>query len=378
MMKVAEVLNILNKEIIPSVQWKNDPSGLLIGNKDAVVSKILTALNPSLEVAKEAKKKGCNLIVSHHPLFKKPVNSLVEGYYYSDIIRFLIKNDIALISCHTNYDLNINGVSFLLAKEIGLTNVKPLIPIKEIKDIEINELYKICIYCPSESAEKIKTAIDNADGAAIGKYDHCYFSYSGEGNFRPGDGANPYIGKRGKIEKIKEIKIETVVSDWNKDKILKAVKAAHPYEEPVIDFYPLDNNSDNFGLGAIGDLKKKITLKELCKKVSEKLGTDTLRVAVKDEKKKISKIAVCGGSGAGCWIDAYKNGADVFLTSEFNHHLYQEASYYINVIDATHHSTEQFAKKGLKDYLESNIGEETKIEESKNDKDIVKNLSELN
>ena len=115
----------------------------------------------------------------------------------------------------------------------------------------------------------------------------------------------------------------------------------------MIDIYPLENNSDRFGLGAIGELNKKQNLKEFCSLVSEKLGTDNLRIAVKDDKIKIGKVAVCGGSGSSMWKFAYNAGAEVILTSEFNHHLYQEASYYINVIDATHHSTEQFTIDGL-------------------------------
>jgi len=277
-MRVGEVLNILDKKISPSVKWKNDPSGLLVGDKDAEVKAILTALNPTLEVAKEAKKKGCNLIVSHHPLFKKPVNELVEGEYYSDIIRYLIKNDISLISCHTNYDLMSDGVSYLLAEALGLKNIKPLVPVSALDELEN---------------------------------------------------------------------------------------------------YPSDDVSYNFGLGSIGELKKKMSLKEFCSVVSGKLGTDTLRIAVKDMNARIGKVAVCGGSGAESWEFAYKAGADVFITSEFNHHFYQEASHYINVIDATHHSTEQFVKIGLKEYLMKVIRRSVSVFHSETDTDVVISMKQL-
>ena len=277
-MRAGEVLNILDKKISPSVKWKNDPSGLLVGDKDSEVKAILTALNPTLEVAKEAKKKGCNLIVSHHPLFKKPVNGLVEGEYYSDIIRYLIKNDISLISCHTNYDLMSEGVSYLLAEALGLKNIKPLVPVSALNELEN---------------------------------------------------------------------------------------------------YPPDDVSDNFGLGSIGELKKKMSLKEFCSVVSDKLGTDSLRIAAKDMKTRIDKVAVCGGSGAASWEFAFKAGADVFITSEFNHHFYQEAAYYINIVDATHHSTEQFAKIGLKEYLKKVIGGSVSVFYSETDTDVVISLKQL-
>ncbi|MGD9707295.1 MAG: Nif3-like dinuclear metal center hexameric protein [Candidatus Delongbacteria bacterium] len=376
-MEVGEVLNILGKRIIPSVKWKGDPSGLLVGNSHDEVKGILTALNPTLEVAEEAKKLGCSLIVSHHPLFKKPVADLVEGDYYSDIIRFLIKNDISLISCHTNYDLLSTGVSYLLAQELGLKNIRPMVKIKEIKDVEVNELYKIVIYSPVEAAEKIMKAVSEAGGASIGNYDRCFFTSGGEGTFRPGEGTAPYIGKKGRIEKVTETRIETVASAWNKDKVTAAVRKAHPYEEPVIDVYPLDNGSENFGLGAVGDLSKKMSLKDFCGLVSEKLGTQTLRIAVRSSREKISSVALCGGSGAALWKNAVRSGAQVFLTSEFGHHLYQEASKFINIIDATHHATEQFAKKGLKEYIDRNCGKSVTVTESKTDTDIVKSIGEI-
>jgi len=277
-MRVSEVLNILDKKISPSIKWKNDPSGLLVGDKEAEVKAILTALNPTLEVAKEAKKKGCNLIVSHHPLFKKPVNELVEGEYYSDIIRYLIKNDISLISCHTNYDLKSDGVSYLLAEVLGLKNIKPLVPISALNELEN---------------------------------------------------------------------------------------------------YPSDDVSDSFGLGSIGELNREMSLKEFCSIVMDKLGTDTLRIAAKDMKAMIGKAAVCGGNGAESWKFAYKAGADVFLTSEFSHHLYQQASYYISVVDATHHATEQFSMDGLQKSLKKSIGKTLRIFKSEKDNEIIKSLKEL-
>jgi dinuclear metal center YbgI/SA1388 family protein len=375
-MKVSEVLKILNSGIVNSVKWKNDPSGLLIGDGNLTVKGILTALNPTLEVAKEAKEKGCNLIVSHHPLFKNPTGSLVEGDYYSDIIRYMIKNDISLISFHTNYDLAVYGVSYKLAQALGLENIRPLVPVSEIDGVEINELYKLIVYCPEGYEDRIKKAVDGAGGATIGKYDHCYFSLPGKGNFRPGKETDPFIGKKGRIETVSEIRIETVVPEWIKDRAVAAIRSVHPYEEPVIDLYPLDNNSGNFGLGCIGEMKKGTTLDQFSKKVCKNLSTSSLRIAVKDREQQIFKAAVCGGSGSSVWNYAVKAGADVFLSSEFTHHIYQEASYYINIIDATHHATEQFAKKGLKEILDGAVGS-IKTAESCMDTDVVKAVTQI-
>lgn len=278
-MKVSDVLDILNKQIIPSIKWKDDPIGLLVGNKNAEVNGILVSLNPTVAVVNEAIENKCNLIVTHHPLFKNRTNKLIENEYYSDIIMAMIKNDISFIACHTNYDLVKGGVSYLLAEQFNLKNIKPLISLDKIDGIENN------------------------------------------------------------------------------------------------DFYQLHRKSDNFGLGVIGELENEINLKEFAKNAEKILNTKTLRIA-STSSKAIKKVAVCGGSGSGFWKHALKSGADIFLTSEFGHHLYQEASSYLHIIDATHHATEIVASKGLFDYLNTEI-KSCNIFISRMDIDPVKSVNEL-
>ena len=154
-MKVNDVLNILNDQIIPSIKWKDDPIGLLIGNENTEVSGIMVALNPTIAVVEEAIEKSCNLLVTHHPLFKNPVKKLVEGEYYSDIMNLMIRNDISFIACHTNYDLVKGGVSYLLAEKFNLKNIRPLIPLDQINGVEVTELFKLIIFTPKEFTEKI-------------------------------------------------------------------------------------------------------------------------------------------------------------------------------------------------------------------------------
>ncbi len=73
----------------------------------------------------------------------------------------------------------------------------------------------------------------------IGKYDFCSFSTKGVGRFRALKGANPFIGKIGKIEKVEEERIETICPKAKLKKALAAIASAHPYEEPAVDVYSL-------------------------------------------------------------------------------------------------------------------------------------------
>src|SRR5690606_39698825 len=91
-------------------------------------------------------------------------------------------------------------------------------------------------------ADDVRQALGEAGAGQVGDYRFCSFSVKGVGRFIPMDGANPAIGERGKLEEVVEERIETVC--WRKDleKVIAAVKAAHPYEEVAIDVYPLISN----------------------------------------------------------------------------------------------------------------------------------------
>lgn len=100
---------------------------------------------------------------------------------------------------------------------------------------------KIVVFVPSSHADKIRRALAESGCGHIGNYDFCSFSVKGVGRFRGLAGAKPFIGKLGRIEKIVEERIETICPKSKLKAVLKAVKKAHPYEEPAVDVYPLLN-----------------------------------------------------------------------------------------------------------------------------------------
>lgn len=100
---------------------------------------------------------------------------------------------------------------------------------------------KIVVFVPVSYADNIREALTEASAGNIGKYDNCSFSSKGIGRFRGLEGSNPAIGKAGKIEQVEEERIETICASENLEKVIKAIKAIHPYEEPAVDIYPLLN-----------------------------------------------------------------------------------------------------------------------------------------
>lgn len=100
--------------------------------------------------------------------------------------------------------------------------------------------YKIVVYVPETHADKLREAIGNAGAGKIGDYSHCSFTLKGIGRFKPLAGANPTIGKVGKLEEVAEDRIEVVCGKDHLQSVLKAIKDNHPYEEPATDVYLLE------------------------------------------------------------------------------------------------------------------------------------------
>ena len=99
--------------------------------------------------------------------------------------------------------------------------------------------FKIVVFVPETHADQLREAIGNAGAGQIGNYSHCTFSVKGMGRFRPDAGANPTIGEVDVFEAVAEERIETVCSEEKLSDVLKAIRNAHPYEEPATDVYPL-------------------------------------------------------------------------------------------------------------------------------------------
>lgn len=105
-------------------------------------------------------------------------------------------------------------------------------------NIDIKKV-KIDVTVPAENAEKLKNAICQEGAGIIGNYSHCTISTDCKGTFKPLDNSNPYIGEKGKLEIVNEVKIESVCDIRIVKKVLKRLKEVHPYEEPAISIIPL-------------------------------------------------------------------------------------------------------------------------------------------
>ena len=193
----------------------------------------------------------------------------------------------------------------------------------------------------------------DAGAGRIGGYEACSFQINGTGTFRPLEGAMPFIGTTGQLERVDEIRLEMVAPDWKIDAVIRAMRSAHPYEEVAYEVYDLSTTSMNVGVGAIGVLPKTESLKKFLTRVERSLHIPALRYAG-NTTMSVTRVAVCGGSGSQYVAAAVREGADAFVTSDIRYHSFQDADGRIALIDAGHYETEWPALRRVADFLNSN------------------------
>ncbi|MDO3720088.1 YqfO family protein [Marinobacter sp. chi1] len=101
-------------------------------------------------------------------------------------------------------------------------------------------MYKLCYFVPESHLEKTKQALFDVGAGRIGDYDSCAWQCRGQGQFRPLDGSDPFLGAVGALEKVDEYKVELVCEDSLIRTALEALKQAHPYEEPAYEVYRME------------------------------------------------------------------------------------------------------------------------------------------
>lgn len=100
-------------------------------------------------------------------------------------------------------------------------------------------MHKLAFFVPASHVEVVKAAVFAAGGGRIGDYDHCAWQTLGQGQFRPLDGSQPFLGQLGQVEVVEEWKVELVVADERVRQVVAALKQSHPYETPAYEVWPL-------------------------------------------------------------------------------------------------------------------------------------------
>lgn len=250
-MKCKEIMDVLEC-LAPKIYAESwDNVGLLIGDKEKEVKKIMIAVDASDSVVEEAVAKGADMLISHHPMIFSGLKSIRKDDFIGRRVIKLIKQDIAYYAFHTNFDIA-GGMAETAANKLGLINIKVL-------------------------------------------------------------------------EKTTEIQGEEA------------------------------------GIGKIGCLKDKMSVKDLSAYVKESFDLDSISV-YGDLNLKVSKVAISPGSGKREIDFAVEKGADVLITGDIGHHEGMDANAKgLVILDAGHYGIEKIFSEFIRDYLKDNLSEEIEI-----------------
>ena len=336
-MIIKDVTSFLEQKFPLYLQEDFDNCGVQCGDVSQEITGAMVCFEMSEQVIDEAIEKGCNLVISHHPLIlKRGICKIVPTDRVGAMICKALAHNMVLYSMHTNIDSGEGGGNDAFAERLGLQNVKVLDPHKGL-------YRKLVVFVPTDHAEKLKAALFAVGCGVQGNYDNCAYTINGTGQFRPQTGANPYLGQEGTLEHVAEERIEVLYPTGLQRTVIQTLYDNHPYEEPAFDLLPLENESRTIGLGRIGNLPEDMTVSDFLAYLKDKLNLVHFRYAG-DTKRTIRKVAVCGGGGSSFIDLAIAAGADAYVSGDFKYHDFFKSHSGTFLVDIGHYEGEFFIK----------------------------------
>ncbi|MDR2444117.1 MAG: Nif3-like dinuclear metal center hexameric protein [Deltaproteobacteria bacterium] len=325
-MIVNDFLNIIGKLAPPDLAADWDNCGLQVGDPDRVVTHVAMALDAASHTVQKALDIGCQLLITHHPMIFRPIKRLSPQDPTCAPVFLAASKNLAVISAHTNWDAV--GVAQALASKLELVALSPL------EDVGA-PFSKLVVFVPPEHAKKVRLAAFEAGAGQIGDYPECFFQSSGLGGFSVPPWGKPFSGTPGKSHQTPEERLEIILPTALRGKIDRAVRAAHPYEEPALEYYELTTFGHGFGLlGRWDPPRDPVSF------LSSKLPSNGLWAGPIPSL--VSSVALMPGSGGDYVTMAAKSGAQLLITGDVNHHQALTATEAgLTVFSAGHFETER-------------------------------------
>ncbi|MET8776239.1 Nif3-like dinuclear metal center hexameric protein [Nocardia sp. NPDC004654] len=334
---LADLIGVLDAAYPPKLAESWDSVGLVCGDPEDEVTRVLFAVDATAEVVDEAIDWRAQALVVHHPLLLRGVDTVAADTAKGALLHRLIRSGCALFTAHTNADSADPGVSDALAAAIGLTVTAPLDP-KPTAAVD-----NWVVQVPRTHTDAVLNALFAAGAGGSGSYHDCASWAPSTGQFRPMPGANPAIGTIGELERVDEDRIEVVAPPAARSAVLAALRAAHPYEDPAYHVTERAALPSGLGIGRIGTLPEPEPLRAFTARVSAALPSTVWGVrAAGDPDRMIERVAVCGGAGDSYLAKAARLGVDAYLTSDLRHHPADEhlRTGGPALVDAAHWATE--------------------------------------
>jgi dinuclear metal center YbgI/SA1388 family protein len=312
--RLAEVVAVLDAAYPPELAHDWDSVGLVCGDPDDRIESVTVAVDATAAVVDTVAPGG--LLLAHHPLLLRGVDTVAASTPKGALIHRLIRSGAALFTAHTNADAASPGVSDALAEALGLDVEAVLDPAPGGPALD-----KWVVFVPPSDAEALRSALFDAGAGRLGDYSHCSWTVAGAGQFRPEEGASPTIGNVGAVEHVAEDRVEVIAPARIRGRVLAALRAAHPYEEPAFDVISLAPLPAGVGIGRIGRLARPLRFADFVARVNSALPQTSWGVrAAGDPDSPVSRVAVSGGAGDSLLAAAGRAGVQAYVTSDLRHH----------------------------------------------------------
>ncbi len=351
MTTIADVQRVLDEIAPPRYAEHWDNVGLLAGDRAEPCRGALLCIDLSAGVLDEAERRGANLLVAYHPPIFKPLQTVRADRPGSEsLIWRAIRQGCAIYSPHTALDVAEGGTNDVIAGLCGLLDVQPM----TFADVAV-PLAKAIVFVPPGDIDKVAEAMFEAGAGCIGNYHHCSFRIPGEGTFWGGEQTNPTVGQAGRLERTREIRLETICPQSVVPEVAAAIRRSHSYEEPAFEFTNLLPMPATTGIGRIGRLPQPTPAGDLAARLAEATGTKIAMLAG-DAAARVQRVGVFVGSAGTHALRLPRFGeVELLVTGELKHH---DARAYVaagkTVIALGHWASERPALR----HLAERIGEQ--------------------
>lgn len=311
---IADLLAALDA-IAPFAQaaeWDN--VGLLAGRPEWLVRRAMLAIDLTDAVAREALAAKVEAVVVYHPPIFKGIKTITpDAPGPTSLLPDLLAARIAIVALHTALDHARGGTNDLLLDAFDIVERRPLEPI-----VDADGSYKLVVFVPPAEVSGLRDALSSAGAGVIGHYSHCSYELAGQGTFMGDETTHPTVGGKLRLERVDETRLEMIVPKRRLAAVVRALHAAHSYEEPAFDLYPVTSLADRgrAGSGRVGTLRKPQTGAALLEQLSN--VADLARAqTVGDLKRRFTSVTAAAGSFG---VATFRDPDSLVLTGEFKHH----------------------------------------------------------
>ncbi|MCM1067733.1 MAG: Nif3-like dinuclear metal center hexameric protein [Muribaculaceae bacterium] len=332
-MKLSYIISAIEEYAPLSLQEKWDNSGLQVGlppEADGECTGALLCLDVTPDVIAEAVRRGCNLVVSHHPLLFKGLKRLTGRTLAERAVAAAVRAGVAVYSSHTALDSTRGGVSCEMAKLLGATPVRVLAP-AACTDLLVR------VTCPRAQAADVRLILLGAESAGCD-----YFDLDGEKANSPEAADFPE-------NIVRHEPLCRVEARMAADAVGAAVRALRDMpgaDRLRVELLALDGSSDLYGLGVVATFDSPVSMVALATLVKERFHRNCFRAGGGyDPAAKVTRIALCGGSGGEFIGMAAAAGAQVYITADVRYHDFVDnADGAMAIFDIGHFESEKCAK----------------------------------